>query len=271
MKNFFLKAFVGIMIFTTFSFAVAGYAYRRASIANPELMASIAKHYNVRISSTNNGFSFTNDSENGGSSEKNYKNVDLKVTQSELDIATKSTDVSLEKSPDEKLHISAEGYLEGSTPADQLFNIEFKDDKVRISQGDNPMRDVTLHIQIPAGIHSLFVAAMSGDVNAKDLHLEAMKVVTMSGDIHLQAMALADLEAKSASGDIEVLSHSLNKIEIKSVSGSVTLHSPDLDKSAIDLHTVSGDVINPFPSITKSPKKVDVSTVSGDINLSVAE
>jgi DUF4097 and DUF4098 domain-containing protein YvlB len=252
MKNAFLKICFAAFVFTAFSFSFAGYAFKRAKIANPNLVSDIGSHYRFKISDSENGFFITSDADKDRVYEKSQKNFDIDVHKQDLVVLLKNTDVQVDKSPDAKLHIIAEGWLHRENPESELINLEITKEKITIGESITHTQDLKLKIQVPAQVSEIYVVTLSGEISIADISADR-------------------LETKTTSADIEIENTAIKNLEVHSMSGSVSIQSADAEKSDITLKSMSGDIINPFPGNHKSDKKIAVTTMSGDIEIKAHE
>jgi DUF4097 and DUF4098 domain-containing protein YvlB len=267
-QNTFLKIFFGLLVFTMFSYSMASYSVRRARIEDPDVIAKVAKHYNVRFESSDNGIFFNNEDADQAF-EKAEKSWDIDGQQSELKISAKSSNVVLEKSPDAKLHLFAQGNLFRKNPEDELFELQIQKDEVEVKETHT--REATLRVQVPSHIKEIAIKSVSGEFNLKDVSGDKIEISTVSGDVTLQEINFSKVNARSVSGKVNFVGKTNKEISIATTSGDVTIQTDKTTKSEIKLKTVSGSILNPFHSIAGAEKEIEVKTVSGDIELKTVE
>jgi DUF4097 and DUF4098 domain-containing protein YvlB len=121
------------------------------------------------------------------------------------------------------------------------------------------------------------VKSASGDVDVAGV-TGRLAVTTMSGDVRLATVG-AELAVATASGDVEVQRADGDAIAVRTVSGDVHLGLPGGIRVAPNLSTISGRtrLPEPRPATADHPEavprlvRVDVKTVSGDIDIARAE
>lgn len=264
-ENRFAKFFFGTLVFTVASFAFAGYAYKRAQIANPEALTQIAKHYNVSINNSGSGFYISDDDD--GNYEKSEKTWDLDGKASAITVSTKTGDVTLKASSDDKYHVKAFGKINSEKNKD-LFDVDVQGTEIFISDDGKKTKSVKLYVEVPADkLKILRLSSVSGDLDLQGTAADELHVMTVSGSIKFENTAAKYIEAKSTSGDVQIENKIAATVEAKSVSGNVKVHSAGMDDASFSLHSTSGDIINPFASKTSSTTKISVSTTSGDIEI----
>ena len=136
---------------------------------------------------------------------------------------------------------------------------------------------------------NLMVSAgtVSGDIEMTGAHGD-VTASSVSGDLRLDRLHASAVRANTVSGDIDVHVEELTgdgDFKFNSVSGGVTLEVPRNFGADLSMSTVSGDVNSDFPitlgncrmsrrslnaRIGGGGRRLDVSTVSGDLKLRMA-
>lgn len=263
-QNTFLKVFFGLFVVMLVSYSLAGYSAKRAQIESPDLFSKIAKNYNLEINDSGNGFYITN-IETGRDFEESQKTWDIDGQQTELEVLAKSADVRLEKSADAQFHVIAEGLLSREKENDELFEVTVKRNKIQIHE--KRTKSTTLTIQVPGQLSDVEFKSVSGDLNAEAIVIKDLEVATVSGDITLNKIQLTDLEAGSVSGNVNISSIITGNIEVGSTSGDVSISTKDVEKANLKLKSVSGNILNAFKGEPSSQRKIEISTISGNIEL----
>jgi hypothetical protein len=129
--------------------------------------------------------------------------------------------------------------------------------------------------------------SVSGDVSVSGAHGD-VTAGSVSGDVFLDHLHASSIKANSVSGDVEIQVDELTgtgDFTFHSVSGDVTLQVPRDFGADLAMTTVSGDIDSDFPitlgngrmsrrsmnaRIGAGGRKLDVSTVSGDLRLRLA-
>lgn len=265
MKNNFAKIFFSTMVFTVASFAFAGYAYKRAKIDNPEAMTQIAKHYNVSFNNSGSGIYISTDDD--GNYEKSEKTWDLDGTASAITVSTKSGDVTLKASSDDKYHVKAFGKINSEKNKD-LFDVDVQGTEIFISDEGKKTKDVKLYVEVPADkLKILRLTSVSGDLDLETTTADELHVVTVSGNVKFEKTAAKYIEAKSTSGDVHIDNKIAATVDAKSVSGNVKVRSGGMDNANFSLHSISGEIENPFTDKNNATTKISVSTTSGNIEI----
>ena len=129
-------------------------------------------------------------------------------------------------------------------------------------------------------------ASISGNVTMKNVNATKFEIDTTSGEITLTDCKVAGtLEIDTTSGDIKLTDVEVNELDVSTVSGGLKLSSLVTETANIDttsgditgtiageheydIDTVSGDVDT--PSNIRGASLIEISTVSGDVNLDEA-
>lgn len=258
-----LKIFFATIVFTVTSFAIAGYSMQRAQIANPEALNQIAKHYNVASNGSSFHFFYSDDSDYT----QNEKTWDFDGAATNMTASAKSMDFIVKPSADGKYHLHATGLFD-APKGKEILDVEMHDGDIFVSDDGHKSKKATLEVFIPEGkLKNLRLKTISGDMNLQNIRAEEVHTASVSGDVQLEATQAKYIEAKSTSGNIHVNNKIAATIEAKSVSGDVVLNSLEMDKANIALHSISGDIKNPFGSKADGKYKISVNTTSGDIEL----
>ncbi len=111
------------------------------------------------------------------------------------------------------------------------------------------------------------IASTSGDVDWLG-DCPSLSVRSVSGDMQASGV-LDDLAFKTVSGDVRAVLHGprLRMVQGRTVSGDVSLSLPVGVEANIICRTTSGDIRQRPNSVPHSPVHVEISTVSGDINV----
>ena len=152
---------------------------------------------------------------------------------------------------------------------------------------DNGNASIDLEVAVPTNL-VVEATSVSGDVDVSGAHGD-ITAGSVSGDVHLDHLHANSIEAHSVSGGVEVSVDELTgrgDFKFHSVSGDVTLSVPRDFGADLSMTTVSGDIDSDFPitiggtgrvnrrsvngRIGSGGRKLDVSTVSGDLRLRTA-
>ena len=131
--------------------------------------------------------------------------------------------------------------------------------------------------------------SVSGDVSIDGAHGD-VTASAVSGDVHLEHLHATSVRANTVSGEIDVRVDELagrGDFTFHSVSGDIRLEVPKGFGADLSLTTVSGDIDSDFPitlggsnrwsrrrvdaRIGDGGRRLDVSTVSGDLRLRMAK
>jgi len=128
--------------------------------------------------------------------------------------------------------------------------------------------------------NDLVFDSTSGDINLVD-YTGSVKINTVSGDVVLEDGKQDDnIEVITVSGDVYIKQEDSSNMNIRTTSGDIGISFSEDARFYLKAKTVSGDIENRFPiKITSSgrrdlegivgsdEKEINVSTVSGDINV----
>ena len=130
-------------------------------------------------------------------------------------------------------------------------------------------------------INNFTCKTTSGDMEIPKLEAEFYKISTISGDVNIRSLSGSG-EISTTSGDINIGKLNINEYSnVRSISGDIDLSAADNMGFIFEVNTVSGDIDSDFKLNYKNKrgnkaettygegpyKKINVSTVSGDINL----
>jgi DUF4097 and DUF4098 domain-containing protein YvlB len=157
----------------------------------------------------------------------------------------------------------------------------------RWNDDDNGNASIDFEVAVPTNL-IVDAGSVSGDVSISGAHGD-VTASSVSGDIVLDHLHASSVNANSVSGDVEVNVDELlgrGDFTFHSVSGDVTLSVPRDFGADLSMTTVSGDIDSDFPitlggdgrmnrrsisaRIGAGGRKLDVSTVSGDLRLKTA-
>lgn len=142
--------------------------------------------------------------------------------------------------------------------------------------------DIDLRVAVPGNLQ-VSANSVSGDVSIDGAQGD-ISARSVSGDVKLEHLRASSLTANSVSGNVEAQLDALTgngDLSFRSVSGDVTLHVPRTFDADLRLATVSGDLSSDFPvtlnggfgrrridaRIGKGGRRLDISTVSGDVRI----
>ena len=147
---------------------------------------------------------------------------------------------------------------------------------------------IDLEVAVPANLR-VSASSVSGDVSIDGAHGD-VSASTVSGDLRLDHLHATSVHGNSVSGTIDVRVDELTgrgDFSFHSVSGDVLLEVPKGFGADLSMSTVSGDINSDFPitlggssrwsrrrveaRIGEGGRRLDVSTVSGDLRLRMAK
>jgi hypothetical protein len=147
---------------------------------------------------------------------------------------------------------------------------------------------IDLEVSVPANV-TVSAGSVSGDVSIDGAHGD-VTASAVSGDVHLEHLHATSVRANTVSGEIDVRVDELagrGDFTFHSVSGDIRLEVPKGFGADLSLTTVSGDIDSDFPitlggsnrwsrrrvdaRIGDGGRRLDVSTVSGDLRLRMAK
>jgi len=144
---------------------------------------------------------------------------------------------------------------------------------------------IDLEVAVPTNL-VVDAGSVSGDVEVSGAHGD-VSASSVSGNVVLDHLHANSINANSVSGDVDVKVDELTgrgDFTFHSVSGDVTLEVPRDFGAELSMTTVSGDIDSDFPitlgngrmnrrsmnaRIGAGGRRLDVSTVSGDLRLKV--
>jgi DUF4097 and DUF4098 domain-containing protein YvlB len=162
------------------------------------------------------------------------------------------------------------------------------DDRGVHMHGDHDWNNVSmdLEVTIPTNV-TVSAGSVSGNVDITGANGD-VEAGSVSGDIRLTRLRASSVSAHTVSGNVDVRVDAFTgrgDLSFKSVSGDVTLEVPRGFDADISMSTVSGDMNSDFPvtlgngrmshrrieaRVGSGGRRLDVSTVSGSLNLKIA-
>lgn len=184
--------------------------------------------------------------------------------------------------------------LEDSLVCDALY-MNTKSGDVTLDGGSSLIHAEKMAVRTLSGdvnasglVGSLYINSTSGDVTVEESQLKTCGVISTSGDVSVEC-DVNELNCSSASGDVEITAMGQMPASIKAAttSGDVRLEMVATDGFTLAYRTVSGDIsfdvddLDQWTEQRESGKKgaiiyrsgqpgqVQISTVSGDIDLTL--
>ncbi|HEY7618495.1 MAG TPA: DUF4097 family beta strand repeat-containing protein [Solirubrobacteraceae bacterium] len=118
-------------------------------------------------------------------------------------------------------------------------------------------------VEVPRAM-AVRVAASAADVHAEDVR-GRLTVHVSSGDVHVDAPS-PDIVATASSGDIHVHASDATLVRAEASSGDIHVSVPDRTY-AVQTHATSGDQSVHVHDDPDAPRKLVVSTTSGDLHV----
>jgi DUF4097 and DUF4098 domain-containing protein YvlB len=162
------------------------------------------------------------------------------------------------------------------------------DDRGVHMHGDHDWNNVSMDLEVTIPTNVIVSAgSVSGNVDITGANGD-VEAGSVSGDIRLTRLRASSVSAHTVSGNVDVRVDAFTgrgDLSFKSVSGDVTLEVPRGFDADISMSTVSGDMNSDFPvtlgngrmshrrieaRIGSGGRRLDVSTVSGSLNLKMA-
>lgn len=142
--------------------------------------------------------------------------------------------------------------------------------------------EIDFQVAVPANV-TVSAGSVSGDVRLTGTQGD-IRASSVSGDVHLDHLHATSLHATTVSGDIDAQMDALTgdgDLTLETVSGDVGLQMPQQLDADLRLSTVSGSIDSDYPltvngrmssrsldaRIGKGGRRLDISTVSGDVRL----
>jgi lia operon protein LiaG len=193
-------------------------------------------------------------------------------------------------------------YLKAENISDKLNIAIEKPNSVTMGINYN-FSDLKLDVYLPKTYSgNVFTDTISGDIKIENFSLSTFKISTVSGNLNASSLETKESEMHSTSGDavIEGFSGNLsfnsvsgnlnveyrsfnNNIKVHTTSGDAKIKLTDKSQFNLKFDSVSGDVESNFPVnkdnspgsnhteavIGNSSNKIDVDTVSGDLEINM--
>ena len=182
-----------------------------------------------------------------------YDNTFEKIASINVDVT--SYDVELKESNNDTIKVE----ISGSKKNQDKFHIEEENGNLTINENGSSVcigfcLDGTITIYLPNQDIAYHHKSSSGNIYS-DIDLGSVVINTTSGDITLKN--INDGTVSSTSGNINVVN--ANKLNVSATSGDISLDEP----KNIIANTQSGNI-----KVRSITSKMDITTTSGDINIS---
>ena len=182
-----------------------------------------------------------------------YDNTFEKIASINVDVT--SYDVELKESNNDTIKVE----ISGSKKNQDKFHIEEENGNLTINENGSSVcigfcLDGTITIYLPNQDIAYHHKSSSGNIYS-DIDLGSVVINTTSGDITLKN--INDGTVSSTSGNINI--RNANKLNVSATSGDISLDEP----KNIIANTQSGNI-----KVRSITSKMDITTTSGDINIS---
>ncbi len=157
----------------------------------------------------------------------------------------------------------AEAFTEESTPKSE----------VRITKNSFTIQDaLALEISIPQTIKKIHINTVSADWKIKGLDIDNFNLNNVSGDIKINDSRSNEIKVNTVSGDLEVKNLDFNSFNGDSVSGDFEFKKMSSSPLSVAFKTISGEMKG-FDqlNVENSPRKLNIKTVSGDLEMKSLE
>ncbi len=226
------------------------------------------------------------------------------------DVHVNNINGNVKVTPSTNGHVEVNGFKHGSRDSDRIkaevqetsrgivVCVVYDDPDARCSDegryhsrnGDHNWNNasVDLEVSVPANV-TVSAGSVSGDVSIDGAHGD-VTASAVSGDVHLEHLHATSVRANTVSGEIDVRVDEFTgrgDLTFHTVSGDIRLDVPKGFDADLSLTTVSGDIDSDFPltlggsnrwsrrnvdaRIGDGGRRLDVSTVSGDLKLRMAK
>ena len=182
-----------------------------------------------------------------------YDNTFEKIASINVDVT--SYDVELKESNNDTIKVE----ISGSKKNQDKFHVEEENGNLTINENGSSVcigfcLDGTITIYLPNQDIIYHHKSSSGNIYS-DIDLGSVDINTMSGDVTLKN--INDGTVSSTSGNINI--RNANKLNVSATSGDISLDEP---KNLV-ANTQSGNI-----KVRSITSKMDITTTSGDINIS---
>ncbi len=181
----------------------------------------------------------------------------------ELILNVTSADVSVSISPDDCIHVEANG-------DDAMLEVVQEEERVTLTENRHGLLSFggieTVEISLPEGMKALEIHVVNGDIEISDVEVPLITIGTVNGDVDLSDILFDSLQIHTVNGDTEIESEgTFDLIQCQSVSGDVSISLPGVEGVDFAYETLSGDVECSLDY--DSRHAIRVTTVSGDIDI----
>lgn len=181
----------------------------------------------------------------------------------ELVLNVTSADVSVMISPDDCIHVEANG-------DNALLEVVQEEESVTLTENKNGLLSFggidTVEISLPEGMKALEIHVINGDIDLHDVEVPLITIGTVNGDVDLSDFLFDTLQVQTVNGDVDIESEgTFDLIQCKTVSGDVSCALTGVEGVDFAYETLSGDVECSLDY--DSRHAIRIATVSGDIDI----
>ncbi len=181
----------------------------------------------------------------------------------ELVLNVTSADVSVMISPDDCIHVEANG-------DDALLEVVQEEERVTLTENRRGLLSFggieEVEISLPEGMKALEIHVVNGDIEISDVEVPLITIGAVNGDVDLSDFLFDTLQVQTVNGDVEIESEgTFDLIQCKTVSGDVSCALTGVEGVDFAYETLSGDVECSLDY--DSRHAIRITTVSGDIDI----
>lgn len=145
--------------------------------------------------------------------------------------------------------------------------VELKDIRCGSLHSDTTSGDINISAQVE---HDFDANSTSGKISFSG-SARTVNADTMSGTVNVEAAGLREVGVDSVSGSVDIQSldsTELREIDVDTTSGAVKIRLPKNSSISVDYDTISGSFSNDFDSLRNGDVAINVSTISGSLEVS---
>ncbi len=296
MKYFKSPLQMSLMLFvvSALSFLISGFSIKKAISQDPELLSKLGKKYQIHFdngiflghSPNSFNFHFSKNSDPTRETLSAGKAWQFSQEFKKIKIDSISADVVLRPGIGEQIKILTN--VDSEVDVDNVLRVETTSDEILIAEIDRLQEDsIQILIELPQNsLNELSLKTTSGDVSIENVSIGKLSVLSVSGEVILSRSQVKDAHFESTSGDLNFYASQCEKFRAKTVSGNfnfeferpclLSLDSISGDakvltsgKNTVDIqfNSVSGELNNELKVDEKSPLKIEMTSVSGNLEV----
>ncbi len=271
MKN--AHVFYRTLLFTTlgtiFFIGVAIFASVQAYNQDPNLGMKLAQSLGIEVATGKNfGVVFDAHSKNQHSSQIENR-IDFPVPGEMLRLKAVNAEIEVMVGDGDKVVVHSSGTTSGDANSKLLDVHEDAANLTLETPEDLVVDHLSIQVELPKTFRKkISIHTVSGDVVLRNLESQTVDVKMVSGEAHLIGVISEMTTVKAVSAEVEIQNENPSNIKILTVSGDVSLKLKNVNSTGFKLKSGTGEIRNSMTVPPEGKFAVEVTTSSGDIEVS---